>query len=306
MIQAAIGFYFTDEAPTNTPFKIGLFNYAIDIPPGASDLEVRDTYTLAADAEVLSVLPHAHYLGKELSAFATLPDGKQQRLLHIANWDFNWQGEYLFQKPILLPRGTTLSMIWHYDNSTNNARNPHNPPQRVQYGLQSSDEMAELWLQVLPVRKGDLDALAQYDQPRVFKAAIDYNQYLIARDPNNARAHTELGKAQLFLGKYAEAHATLNKSAALDPRFDEPHYFLGVLYRMHNRLAEAAAEFTAAVQRNPENARAHGSLGIVLMNQGDFDNAEPHLRTALRLNPQDQIAKESLEQLASLRARRLK
>jgi Flp pilus assembly protein TadD len=157
--------------------------------------------------------------------------------------------------------------------------------------------MAELWMQVLPIRKTDIDALAQYDQPRVFKAAIDYNQYLIASDPNNARAHNELGKAQLFLGKYSDAHATLSKAAALDPAFDEPHYFLGVLYRMHNRLADAATEFTAAVQRNPDNARAHGSLGIVLMNQGDLDQAESHLRTALRLNPQDQIAKESLEQL---------
>lgn len=303
-IQAEIGFYFTDEAPTNAPFKVGLFNYAIDIPAGASAHEVRDTYTLAADVKVLSVLPHAHYLGKELSALATLPDGKQQPLLHIANWDFNWQGEYLFEKPVFLPRGTTLSMIWRYDNSTNNPRNPHNPPQRVQYGLQSNDEMGELWMQVLPVRKEEIDTLAQYDQPRVFKAAIDYNQYVIARDPNNARAHNELGKAQLFLGRYSDAHATLSKTTALDPRFDEPHYFLGVLYRMHNRLADAATEFTAAVQRNPENARAHGSLGIVLMAQGDLEKAESHLRIALRLNPQDQIAKESLERLATFRARK--
>ena len=302
-IQAAIGFYFTDEAPTNTPFKIGLQNYAIDIPAGARDFEVRDSYTLAADVQVLSVLPHAHYLGKELRAIATLPDGAQQPLLHIANWDFNWQGEYLFEKPVFLPRGTTLSMAWHFDNSTNNARNPHHPPERVRYGLQSSDEMAELWLQLLPVRAADVEALAQYDQPRVFKAAIDYNTYLIDRDPANARAHLELGKAQLFLGKYPEAHATLTRAAALDARSDEPHYFLGVLYRMHNRLTDAAAEFSAAVQRNPENARAHGSLGIVLMQQGNLDSAESHLRTALRLNPQDEIAKETLEELARVRRR---
>lgn len=300
-IQPAVGFYFTDEAPTNTPFKIGLQTYAIDIPADAREHEVRDSYTLAADVEVLSVLPHAHYLGKELQAFATLPDGKQQRLLHIANWDFNWQGEYLFEKPVLLPRGTTLSMVWHYDNSTNNARNPNHPPQRVRYGLQSSDEMAELWLQVLPLRTNDFTALARYDQPRVFRAAIDYNRYLLGLNSDNPRAHNEIGKAQLFLGQYAEAQASLRTATALAPGFDEPHYFLGVLFRMHNRLADAAAEFTAAIQKNPDNARAHGSLGIVLLAQGSLDQAESHLREALRLNAQDQIAKEALDEIAQIR-----
>ncbi|HWN93624.1 MAG TPA: tetratricopeptide repeat protein [Methylomirabilota bacterium] len=300
-IQSSIGFYFTDEAPTNTPFKLGLQTYAIDIPAGAIDQTIRDTYTLAADVQVLSVLPHAHYLGKELEAFATLPDGKQQRLLHISNWDFNWQGDYQFQKPVFLPRGTTLSMVWRYDNSTNNARNPHHPPQRVRYGLQSSDEMAELWLQVLPIRANDLEALARYDQPRVFRAALDYNNYLLGLNPNNARAHNEIGKVQLFLGQYAEVEPSLRKAAALDPNFDEPHYFLGVFFRMQNRLPDAATEFRAAVQSNPNNAKAHGSLGIVLFGQGKLDDAEPHLRTALRLNPQDEIARETLEELAKTR-----
>ncbi len=300
-IQPSVAFYFTDEAPTNAPFKIGLQTYAIDIPAGARDHQVRDSYTLAADVEVLSILPHAHFLGKELQAFATLPNGKQQSLLHIANWDFNWQGDYQFQKPIFLPRGTTISMVWHYDNSTNNARNPHHPPQRIRYGLQSSDEMAELWLQVLPIRANDVEALARYDQPRVFHGALDYNSYLLGLDPNNARAHNEIGKAQLFLGHYAEVQPSLHKAAALDPNFDEPHYFLGVFYRMQNKLADAATEFRAAVRINPNNAKAHGSLGIVLLGQGKLDDAELHLQTALRLNPQDTIARNTLEQIRAIR-----
>jgi hypothetical protein len=137
MLQSSVAFYFTDEAPTNTPFKIGLRSFGIDIPAGDASHAVRETYVLAADVEALGILPHAHYLGKAFEALATMPDGAQRRLLHIPQWNFDWQGDYRFDQPVFLPRGTTVSMIWHYDNSTNNVRNPHHPPRRVRYGLQS-------------------------------------------------------------------------------------------------------------------------------------------------------------------------
>ncbi len=302
VLHSSVAFYFTDEPPTNTPFKIGLRTFAIDIPAGANDHIIRDNYTLAADVDVLSVLPHAHYLGNKLEAFATLPDGKRQSLLRIANWDFNWQGDYLFQQPVFLPKGATLSMVWHYDNSTNNARNPHQPPQPVRYGLQSSDEMAEWWLQVLPRQKSDHAELARYDQPRVFRDAIAYNQYLLGLNPDDARAHNEIGKARLFLGTYGEVETNLRKASALDPAYDEPHYFLGLLFRMQNKLPEAATEFASAVRLNPLNAKAQGNLGLVLLDQGAIDPAELHLRAALQLNPQDSIAREALEEIAKRRS----
>jgi superkiller protein 3 len=194
-------------------------------------------------------------------------------------------------------------MFWHYDNSTNNARNPHHPPQRVRYGLQSSDEMAELWLQVLPRHTNELAELARYDRPRVFRDAIAYNQYLLGLNPNDARAHNEIGKAQLFLGTYAEVETNLRKAGALDPGFDEPHYFLGLLFRMRNKLPEAASEFASAVRLNPLNAKAQGNLGLVLVDQGAIDMAEPYLREALRLNPQDSIARETLDEIMKRRGR---
>jgi hypothetical protein len=300
-LQSTVGFYFTDKARTNTPFKIGFRTFDIDVPAGATDHVIRETYTLAADVDVLSILPHAHYLGKKMEAVATLPDGRQHPLLRIANWDFDWQGDYLFQDPVFLPKGTTLSMVWHYDNSTNNARNPHHPPQQVRYGLQSSDEMAELWLQVLPRETNSLAALSRYDQPRVFRDAIAYNQYLLGLNPSDAKAHNEMGKAQLFLGEYATAEATLRRAAVLNPILDEPHYFLGILFRMQGKLGEAATEFASAVRLNPTNAKANGNLGLVLLDQGAIDMAETYLRAALRLNPQDAIAREAMEEIAKRR-----
>ena len=80
---------------------------AIDIPAGATDYPIDDTYTLPVDVDLLSVYPHAHYLGKEIDVRADLPDGIDQVALHIEQWSFHWQQDYRYVTPVRLPRGTT-------------------------------------------------------------------------------------------------------------------------------------------------------------------------------------------------------
>lgn len=302
IVQPSVGFYFTDRPPARVPVKFGLWSYDIDIPAGATNHIVRDTYTLPADVDVLRILPHAHYLARQMVGTATLPDGTTKCLFRIGHWDFNWQGDYTYKQPVFLPRGSVISMEFTYDNSTNNVRNPHQPPQRVRYGVNSTDEMAELWLQVLPRRAEDITLLEKENQPRVYNAAASYNRYLIGLDPNNGKAHGELGKALLFLKQPAESFRHLQTAIRLRPDSDEPHYFLGLLYRTQRQLNEARNEFQIAVRLNPENAKAHGNLGLVLMDQGELDAAAVAFESALRLNPDDRIARESLDQI--VRARR--
>ena len=100
--------------------------------------------------EVLAVYPHAHHLGKDIQGFAVLPDGKRKWLIRIKSWELNWQAVYRYKQPISPPRGTMITMRYTYDNSAENARNPNRPPRLVVAGNRSSDEMADLWLQVLP------------------------------------------------------------------------------------------------------------------------------------------------------------
>src|SRR5438552_520211 len=104
-------------------------------------------------------LPHLHYLGKEVQGFALLPDGTKKWLLFIKHWDFNWQGEYRYLEPVFLPKGAILTMHYTYDNSNENIHNPNHPPRRVVFGPQSTDEMGELWLQLLPNNASDLAIL---------------------------------------------------------------------------------------------------------------------------------------------------
>jgi tetratricopeptide (TPR) repeat protein len=197
-------------------------------------------------------------------------------------------------------------MEYSYDNSAGNPRNPNQPPRRVTYGLQSGDEMAELWLQALPRRPGDVKLLDQEIQQKVFKAAIAYNRYLLGIDPDDAKAHAELGKVHLFLRQPAEAQQHLSAALRLRADDDEPHYFLGLLHRTQGRPEEAKTEFQSAIRINPGHPKAHGNLGLVLMEQGQLDAAALEFETALRLNPADDLARSSLEEIAAAKRARKK
>ena len=139
-VRCEIGLYFTNRPPTNAMLKILLTSLALNIPAGKKDFVVEDSYVLPVDVEVLGVKPHVHYLGKDLQAFATLPDGARRMLLHIPDWNFNWQQDYRLAAPMRLPRGTRLQMHFTYDNSAANKSNP-DPTKNIRFGAQSWDEM---------------------------------------------------------------------------------------------------------------------------------------------------------------------
>ena len=128
-VRPSIGLYFTDRAPTRVPMLLQLeHDGALDIPAGDSAFTVTDELTLPVEVTLLAVYPHAHYVGHEIQGTARLPDGSTRWLVHIADWDLNWQAVYRLKQPMLLPKGTVVSMKWTYDNSSRNERNPHDPP----------------------------------------------------------------------------------------------------------------------------------------------------------------------------------
>ncbi|MHB8635887.1 MAG: EF-hand domain-containing protein [Fimbriimonadaceae bacterium] len=118
-----------------------LGNPFISIPPGDAHYEVKANLTVPEDVTVYDVLPHMHWLGHDMTVTATLPNGSTQRLIKVEPYDFNWQTRYTYRDPIKLPKGTKLSLVAHYDNSSANIHNPNNPPRRVTFGEQTTDEM---------------------------------------------------------------------------------------------------------------------------------------------------------------------
>ena len=63
---------------TNHPLVELERDASIDIPAGARDYVVTDSFRCPLDVQVLAVYPHAHYLGKLLEGYATLPGGSRR------------------------------------------------------------------------------------------------------------------------------------------------------------------------------------------------------------------------------------
>jgi mono/diheme cytochrome c family protein len=116
------------------------------IPPGESNYTVHASLPVRLDATLYRVTPHMHLLGKDMKVTATLPDGKVVPLVHVENWDFNWQTGYELKTPLRLPAGSRVDLEAHYDNSSDNPLNPNNPPQAVKWGEQTTDEMCLAFL----------------------------------------------------------------------------------------------------------------------------------------------------------------
>jgi hypothetical protein len=110
------------------------------IPPGARNHELRSVYVVDQDLHILSYLPHMHLRGKDMKITATMPDGRVQTLIDVPAYDFNWQLFYYPAQRVLLPRGTRVDVVAHYDNSADNRTNP-DPDRAVTFGEQSTDEM---------------------------------------------------------------------------------------------------------------------------------------------------------------------
>jgi hypothetical protein len=173
--QSRIGLYFDKTYSVRNPppkrvVDVALVSKQIDIPAGEAAYKVQDHFTLPIDVWAIGIIPHAHYIARQVQCRATLPDGKIRWLLRIDDWDFNWQDQYRYAKAFVLPRDTRLDMEIVYDNSAHNPRNPNVPPQRVVWGPDSTDEMAGVHLQAIPVRMEELPELGQALWGKIMRA----------------------------------------------------------------------------------------------------------------------------------------
>lgn len=159
--QSELALYFAGTPPVKRIVDIPLGSNQIDIPPGEKAYKVRDHFTLPIAVDVIGVIPHAHYLCKDMKGWAVLPGGGRKRLLWIADWDFNWQEQYRYESPVRLPAQSRLEMEFTYDNSEENPRNPNHPPRRVVWGPELTDEMAGLHWQVIPARMPEMPELGE-------------------------------------------------------------------------------------------------------------------------------------------------
>lgn len=140
-----LGLYFA-KGPVDKPLHIKMLAAPLWIPAGDAHYVTQSQLTVPANVTLLEIMPHMHLLGRSMTVTAQFPTGETQSLIHVPNWDFNWQTTYVYQHPIVLPRGTVVHLTASYDNSAANPRNPNNPPKLVTWGEQTTDEMCIAFL----------------------------------------------------------------------------------------------------------------------------------------------------------------
>jgi tetratricopeptide (TPR) repeat protein len=336
-VRAKIGLYFAARPATRPALAMELVNRDIDLAPGARDVHVRDEYTMPVDVAITSVYPHAHYLGKSIEAWATLPDGSRRWLIAIDDWDFNWQDQYRLREPLRLPRGSTIHMDWRFDNSAENPNNQFSPPRRIVHGPGSTDEMAELILEVEPEdprnlgaldeafrRKwltGQADELARRlrDKPDDVDAAADlgaFRQLLgdpaaaisayeqaLRGDPDHVKANLELGIVLMATGALPRALPLLRRAVAAAPMQARPHLVLANALRKQGDASGAIAEYRRAIALDDQLAEAHNNLGIVLEGRAELDAAAIAFARAQALDPRQALYGSNLARVQAKLAR---
>jgi hypothetical protein len=118
------------------------------IPPMAENYEVTGVTGYPEPITIYQFQPHAHHRGKDFKYTVVYPDGRQETVLSVPNFDHRWQMAYELETPLKLPAGSKLVVTAHYDNSMMNMHNPA-PDKEVYFRdmNQSWDEMFTPFIQ---------------------------------------------------------------------------------------------------------------------------------------------------------------
>jgi hypothetical protein len=142
--RSYIGVKYASAPPTHRALTGRALNFGFRIPPGAPNHEVKASWTAKEDVDLVGLMPHMHVRGKAFKYTVIYPDGKEEVILNVPKYDFNWQLSYELAKPMHLPKGTRIDCVAHFDNSPNNPYNP-DPAKEVRWGDQTWEEMMIGW-----------------------------------------------------------------------------------------------------------------------------------------------------------------
>lgn len=146
-----IGFTVADKAPAKRWMSFGIVGGGPDfaIPPNEANYKSPSfDLTFTADVELVEFMPHMHVRGKSMTYHLVYPDGRDQIVLSVPKYDFNWQLLYQPANRIRVPKGTRMYVEAFYDNSKANRNNP-NPEKTVYLGRMTWEEMMAPFFGVL-------------------------------------------------------------------------------------------------------------------------------------------------------------
>jgi len=162
--QSSIGLVYATSPVKQRVYTIAAQNNKFVIPPGDPNYEVKSSFEFGEETHVTSLLPHMHLRGKDFLFKAIYPTGESQVLLNVPHYDFGWQLSYVPAQDIVMPKGSKIECVAHYDNSANNPSNP-DATKEVRYGDQSWEEMMFGFFDVAIDANKDLKSIMPQRKP---------------------------------------------------------------------------------------------------------------------------------------------
>ncbi|MFY9343065.1 MAG: tetratricopeptide repeat protein [Planctomycetota bacterium] len=306
-VQPEIGLFFTDWPTTTTFVPLLLFSEAIDIAPGQRDFTLRDHLELPVPVTLHAIYPHAHYVCRTMRGTATLPGGEQRVLFGTDAWDFDWQDDYRFHRPIELPAGARIAIEYGYDNSEHNP-NALRPLRAVRFGQASADEMGTLTLEVA-VAPGDRARLEEASVARQLEKVPDAWNVLLQQarllrsrgdvaaalpvlakartiSPGSADIPVEQGLCAESQGRLDDAKRCYEEALRVEPGKGLAHLQLGVLMGRQGNGAVARRHFERALVALPNSAVVHNNFATACFHVDELEPAATHYRRAVALDPE--------------------
>jgi hypothetical protein len=171
-----------DNSPTNQLF----------VPANTVETYTDKRVWNFGDLSLISVFPHMHLIGTEIHSWAT-KSGDTTHLISIPDWDFHWQGFYQYQKLLHITNGSTFWGEATYDNTSNNPDNPNDPPQDVEAGEHTTDEMMIVFFAFAEYEPGDENIILDSTLISGVPAITDENYFGLRVFPNPAADEINVG-----------------------------------------------------------------------------------------------------------------
>lgn len=142
----SVGIYLATETIHHKGRIMPVSQFKLHIAAGDDNSMAEASWRIPRNIEVYTLMPHMHFIGKDMTLTAKYADGSEEILLSVPKYDFNWQTVYHFKEHKLLPKDTVLHVVGHHNNSADNPANPSKPPKDVTWGESTTEEMMIGWV----------------------------------------------------------------------------------------------------------------------------------------------------------------
>jgi tetratricopeptide (TPR) repeat protein len=285
LVRPLLGLYFSPAPPVRRPTMIRLGRQDLHIPAGDQRFTSSDALKVPVPITIMAIQPHSHYRARDVRLLAVLPNGTERTLLHIDDWDFHWQDQYRLAQPIALPAGTTLRSTFTFDNSNRNPRNPSTPAADAAWGWRTSDEMADVWLQVVTHTDADRMRLNRVASHKAAAEDAIGVETLVAREPNHFNLRNDAALIYQELNKPDKTLEHFQAAQRLKPDQPSTAFNVATALEATGRLAESKRAYQDAIALDASYRPARLRLAALLYRQGELPAALTQYADALALDP---------------------